>query len=174
MKQQSSQFIELNYLKIIISSLLLIGLVVVGYSIHLYGEIRDFEDEGFEASIARVKEAYAPSDINDVTRFHGEAFYHVIHTSDEERVTYYFVNQTDDAADITVYTAESSDPLQSILSTFESERPNNELSRVNVGLRQQLPIVEIISTTTSGAVRYDYYRLTDGTYESGLTLNNVN
>ncbi len=171
MKQQSSQFIELNYLKIVVSILLLIGLVGVGYSVHLYGVIRDFEGKGFESSIARVKEAYDLSDIDDVTRYHGEAFYHVIHTRDG---TYYFVNQTDATADITVYTAESSDPLQPILATFESERPNNALSRVNVGLRQQVPIVEIISTTTSGAFRYDYYRLTDGTYESGLTLNNVN
>ncbi|GEM04289.1 hypothetical protein HMI01_12770 [Halolactibacillus miurensis] len=174
MRQQSSQFIELNYFKIVVSILLLIGLFSVGYSIHLYGVIRDHEDQGFEQSIARVKEAYDPSTIEEVTRYHGEVFYHVIHTRDEESVTYYFVNQTDETAAITTYTVASNDPLQPMIATFKSERPTNKVIRVNVGLRQQVPIVEIVSTTTSGTVRYDYYRLTDGTYESGLTLNNVN
>jgi uncharacterized protein YpmB len=174
MKQQSSQFIELNYPKIIVGILLLFGLIGVGYSVHLYGVIREAKDEGFQSSIARVKEAYDPGEIDEVTRFHGDIFYHVVHTSDEESVTYYFVDQSDELADIIVYTAESSDPLQPIIATFLSERPNNDISRVNVGLRQRVPIVEIISTTISGAVRYDYYKLTDGTYESGLTLNNLN
>lgn len=174
MKQQSSQFIELNYLKIIVGILLLIALVGAGYSVHLYGVIREAEDGGFESSIARVREAYDVGEITDVTRFHGDVFYHVIHTRDEESVTYYYVDQSDESARITVYTAQSSEPLQPILATFLSDRPNNDINRVNVGLRQQVPIVEIISTTTTEAVRYDYYRLTDGTYESGLTLNNVN
>ncbi|GEM01426.1 Uncharacterized protein YpmB [Halolactibacillus halophilus] len=174
MKQQSSQFIELNYPKIIVGILLLIGIVGAGYSVHLYSVIREAEDDDFDSSIARVKAAYDIGEIDEVTRFHGDVFYHVIHTSDEDSVTYYYVDQSDQSADITVYTAQSSDPIQPILATFLSERPNNDISRVNVGLRQQVPIVEIISTTTTESVRYDYYRLTDGTYESGITLNNVN
>lgn len=174
MRQRSSQSIELNYPKIILSLVIVFLIAIMGYSMYLYSNIRSNEDQGFDQSIQRVSEEIDANQIEQVTRFHGNIYYHVIHHKDDQQVTYYFVDQTDKTRPILSYATGTLHPLDTIIKSFKSDRPDHEITSVNVGMREKTPIVEIISMTSTNAIRYDYYNLSDRTYESGLTLNNVN
>lgn len=172
MKQRSSQSIELNLVKIVGLCLVVMVLFFLSYSTYLYSVVRDNRDIGINDTRSRLSETITEADIEAITRFHGDSYYHVVYTKQQEDAVYYFVDQIDEEAPVISHRIERAQPVEQIVSSFKSSRENVSIRHVNVGLRGSTPIVEIISKDTRGALRYDYYNLADGTYESGLTLKN--
>lgn len=141
---------------------------LLGYSVNLYQTVRENKEEGFSDSIARVEAELVVDEIHGIHRYHGEDPYHVIEVTKDDTRHMVFINLSDDemlVLDTSEWVEESV-----ILATFESTRPVQTIRGVSIGIRRTTPLIEIVYRDQNNRLSYDYFRLDDGSYDSGISF----
>ncbi|SEN44001.1 Uncharacterized protein YpmB [Amphibacillus marinus] len=171
MRQRSSQFIELSWTKAIAVSVGILLLALVFFIISLYRSIDANRTGAFSDSRQRVEEELAIHSIEHISRYHGTEYFHVIDaTTAADEAIVIFVNQDDSEQDLIVFDKQDLVTEDQIMATWRNETAYQQLYRSQKGLRNQTPLLEIVYLDDNGRLSYDYYRLSDGDYDSGITF----
>ncbi|MCZ0701883.1 uncharacterized protein YpmB [Natronobacillus azotifigens] len=172
MKQRSLLSIVPNWLKIglVVGFLLLIGFL--GYGINLYQTIQANKTEDFDQTRRRVIAETELVEIDDISRYHGNAFYHVVTgtTSEDEQVLAYVLVDNDEE-EILIYHLSELTSKETVTHTWQEEMDVKELLSKQYGIRGTTPLLEFIYIDANNRLSYDYYRLDDGSYDSGISFS---
>ncbi|MBM7542538.1 hypothetical protein [Amphibacillus cookii] len=173
MRRQSSPFIELSWLKVVFLLFILAILIIIGFSVYLYQSVNTEKTKGFSDTRERVEQQLEIASIDDISRYHGSKYFHVVEaksTSDEHLVI--FVDQTDQDAELVTYYKEDWIEIDHVLDEWRNQTVYQEIYHTQIGLRHQTPLLEIVYLDESGRLSYDYYRLDNGEYDSGISFAN--
>lgn len=173
MKTHSVKSIKLNRLKIFIGLITALVLALLGYSVYLYRYIDENKTENYLVTEARVTEELTLKSIDNISRYHGTIPYHVVEaiTNDQEALLI-FVDQSDESAPLIVYSKSDLITDEAILSDWKAETTYREIYQTQYGLRNEIPLLEIIYLDHSERLSYDYYRLDNGVFDSGISFAN--
>lgn len=173
MKTNPVQSIKLNRLKIFIGFITAVLIAVIGYSVYLYQYINETKTENYLVTEARVTEELSLNSINNISRYHGTIPYHVVEaiTNDQEELLI-FVDQSDESAPLIVHSKSDLITDEAILSDWKAETTYREIYQTQYGLRNEIPLLEIVYLDQSERLSYDYYRLDNGTYDGGISFAN--
>lgn len=171
MRRQSSQYIELSWVKITLTLLLLCILALIGFSIYLYSSIESNRTRDFKFTEARLEEQLSLDQIITLSRYHGTIYYHVavVKTTEQEQLIV-FINQDDPEADLVVFDQEELVTEDEIMTLWRTQTSYQELYHTQYGLRNQTPLLEIVYLDQDKRLSYDYYRLDDGSFDSGISF----
>jgi uncharacterized protein YpmB len=78
MEKQFLPFTAPSWLKWGMATFIILLLLVIGYGIYLYNDVLQSKTEGFVESKQKALSETALSEIDDVSRYQGELFYHVV------------------------------------------------------------------------------------------------
>lgn len=170
MRRQSSQSIELNWFKLAFAffAVLFIGMMI--YFTTLYQTIQHNKVDTFEATRARVEAMDEDYTIQSIDRYHGEKYLHVVEARSEQSDLVLFVDPNDQEAAIRVEKREEWVAVSDVVDLFNQTYADQTIRHINIGLRNNTPLLEIISSDRNQRFRYDYYQLDDGTYDSGISF----
>lgn len=173
MKKDTSQSITLSRFKILLIFITLVLIAILGYSIFLYQTVLDDKTNEFELTENRVNHELELSTIDEITRYHGTNYFHVVEgmTNENEQVVIY-VNQTDQEADPIVFLKNDWVEETEIINQWEDETPYQDIHQIQYGIRNETPLLEFVYLDQSGRLSYDYYRLDNGEYDSGISFAN--
>lgn len=173
MRTNWSQSIITNRIKIILSLLALIIISCIVFSIYLYQSISTGKTADFTVTEQRVNEELDLSTIDQISRYHGTTYFHVVEgqTIDQEEVTV-FVNQSDQEADLIVFSKDEWVTEDQIIASWEAQTSYQKRYQTQYGIRNGIPLMEIVYLDQSGRLSYDYYRLDNGEYDSGISFAN--
>ena len=170
MRRQSSQSIELNWLKLALVGLVVVLIGVLIYVTTLYQTIQHDKRDAFDVTRSRVEALDEAYQIQAINRYHGETYLHVVEASREETAVVLFVDPSDEDAAIRVEKRDEWVAVSEIVTLFKETYREQLIRHVNIGLRHNTPLLEIVSHDKNQRFRYDYYRLSDGTYDSGISF----
>lgn len=173
MKTHPVQSIKLNRLKIFIGLLTALVIALIGYSVYLYQFINETKTDNYLVTEARVTEELTLNSIDNISRYHGTIPYHVVEAirNDQEELLI-FVDQSDESAALIVYSKSDLVTDETILSDWKAETTYQEIYQTQYGLRNEIPLLEIVYLDHSDRLSYDYYRLDNGAYDSGISFAN--
>ena len=170
MKQQSLQFTVPNWVKWVIVGIILLMLSAIGYSIYIYQTVERNRSESFTTSEQRILNDTEITDINTITRFHGEAYYHVINgeTVDGEQLLAY-VNKSDEE-EIQTFKIDELMTLETLEKQWLKTCQSCELLYSQYGIRGNIPLLEVTYIDEENRLSYTYFRLKDGTLDSRVSF----
>lgn len=150
-----------------------IVIAVIGYSIYFYQYINETKTDNFLVTEARVLEELTLDSIDNISRYHGTIPYHVVEakTNDQEELLI-FVDQSDESAALIVYSKSSLFTDEAILAEWRAATTYQEIYQTQYGLRNDIPLLEIVYVDQSDRLSYDYYRLDNGEYDNGISFAN--
>lgn len=145
----------------------------IGVTVYFYQYINETKTDNFLVTEARVREELTLDSIDNISRFHGTIPYHVVDakTNDQEELLI-FVDQSDDSASLIVYSKSSLFSDEAILAEWRATISYREIYRTQYGLRNDIPLLEIVYVDQSDRLSYDYYRLDNGEYDNGISFAN--
>ncbi|GAA4071674.1 DUF5590 domain-containing protein [Amphibacillus indicireducens] len=173
MKTNLVQSIKISRLKLFLGLLTVIVIGLIGYSIYLYQHISETKTENFQVTEARVNEELTLNSIHNISSYHGNVHYHVVEgeTNNQEALLI-FVDQADETADLIVYSQAELISDDVILADWESKTSYQDIYQIQYGIRNEIPLLEIVYLDHSDRLSYDYYRLDTGAYDSGISFAN--
>lgn len=173
MRPRSSPSTVPKFLKasLIVIVLVLVGLV--GYGVYLYQTIETNKVAGYHETEERIISETAITEVNTIERFHGNTFYHVVTgtTADDVAIIAY-VDVENESEDITFFLLEDLVDQETIINEWQANTDVDELLTAQYGIRGSIPLLEFIYIDGSDRLSYDYYRLEDGSYDSGISFSN--
>lgn len=171
MRTDTVQSIKANWIKI---SFVFVGLIIISltaYSIHLYQLIDQSETVDYEVTENRVNQELALSSIEEISRYHGTTYFHVVEAlSTEEKELIIFVNQADQSEELIIFTKEELVSDTEIVDKWKEETEYEKIHQIQYGIRNEIPLIEIIYIDQNQRLSYDYYRLDNGEYDSGISF----
>lgn len=173
MRQQSLRSTVPNWLKIFVGIIIGVFIVFLSYSIYLYQNNQADKFAGYEETEFRIANETKITEIDAITRYHGDEFYHVIEgrTSNGDEVLAYVLIEDDAEQDIQVYYLKDLISSDQIMSEWRSHTDVRKLMTVQYGYRGSTPLLEFIYIDENDRLSYDYYRLDDGTFYSGISFS---
>lgn len=173
MINHTDQSIKINRLKIFIGLLIGIVVMLLAYCIYLYQYINQSKADMFENTLARVNNELKLDSIKQISRYHGTVFYHVVEaeTIDNEAIVV-FVDQTDELKELIVYSKSDWIADNDIINQWKLDVNYQEIYHIQYGLRDDIPLLEIVYLDQNNRLSYDYYRLENGEYDSGISFAN--
>jgi|SRR5699024_4848373 len=173
MKRDTSKSLTLSRFKIFLIIIILMIIGLLGYLIYLYQTIMDDKANAFELTESQINDELALSTIDQITRYHGTEYFHVVEgTNSEDQQVVIYVNQTDQEADSIIFLKEDWVEEREIINQWEDERSYKNLYHVQYALRDETPLLEFVYLDQNGRLSYDYYRLDNGEYDSGISFAN--
>ncbi|CQR46665.1 hypothetical protein BN1058_00937 [Paraliobacillus sp. PM-2] len=173
MRQRSLQFTVPNWVKwfLVILFLFLFSLIVYGSNV--YQLIQENKIEGFTESEERVLTETDMITVDEISRFHGRQYYHVITGKNEEgEQLLAYVNQSNSDKAISVFSLKRLVNKERIEESWQTACESCQLLQMNYGIRDNVPLLELSYFDNKDRLSYRYYRLDNGEYESGVTLSN--
>ncbi|WP_440895708.1 cell wall elongation regulator TseB-like domain-containing protein [Amphibacillus sp. Q70] len=145
----------------------------IAYSIYLYQNISNGKVTDFTGTEQRVNQELELSTIDQISRYHGTDYFHVVEgqTTDQEDVMI-FVNQSDQEADLIVFSKGEWVTEAQIIDNWEEQTSYQKKYQTQYGIRNGTPLMEIVYLDQNGRLSYDYYRLDNGEYDSGISFAN--
>lgn len=153
----------------IIISAVLISLT--GYSIYLYQEVLVGKADGMDITESEIMEQFSLSSVEDISRFHGTEFFHVIEgtTADDKQAVIY-VNQSVQEQEPLLFLKDDWVVVDELIKQWEEETSYQELYQIQYGLRNAIPLLEIIYRDQANRLSYDYIRLDNGEFDNGISF----
>lgn len=150
-----------------------IVIALIGYSVYLYQYINETKTVNYHVTEVRVIEELSLDSIDNISRYHGTIPYHVVEakTNDQEELLI-FVDQSDESASLIVYSKSDLITDEAILADWKADTTYQEIYQTQYGLRNEIPLLEIVYLDHSDRLSYDYYRLDNGSYDSGISFAN--
>lgn len=171
MRQQSLLYTVLKWSSIVIVALLV---SVFLYSVFLYQDIEESKTNDFATSEKRILEETEITEIESISRYHGQVYYNVVEgsTNTGEKLLG-FVAISDEPMELEIF--ELSDLIDK--SSLEEKWRDScagscELLQSQYGIRDEIPLLEVSYFDEKDRLSYAYYRLKDGSYDSGVSFSN--
>lgn len=173
MRINPSQSVSLNRVKISLTLIILIIISLVIYSVYLYINISNGKKADFTKTEERVNQELELSTIDQISRYHGTNYFHVVEGQMKDRTdVVIFVNQTDQDADLIVFSKDDLVSEDQIIEKWTQQTSYQEIYQIQYGIRNEIPLMEIVYLDQSKRLSYDYYRLDNGEYDSGISFAN--
>lgn len=136
----------------------------LAYGSHLYKEIEESKEEGFETSKELVLDKTEMKKIDNITRYHGKSYYHVIIGTTkvgESAIAYVPINKEDES--IAFFLTEEILSEEEALGIWKSNCQACSLTETNMAIEDGHPLLEIIYISNNDRLVYCYISLEDGT-----------
>lgn len=173
MKTNFVQAIKMSRPKLFLGLMTAIVIGLIGYSIYLYQHISETKTENYRVTEARVNEELILHSIDNISSYHGNVHYHVVEAeTNEQEELLIFVDQADKTADLIVCPKDELVSDDAVLANWETETSYQEIYHIQYGIRNEIPLLEIVYLDHSDRLSYDYYRLDTGAYDSGISFAN--
>ncbi|MFB1049339.1 DUF5590 domain-containing protein [Paraliobacillus sp. JSM ZJ581] len=173
MKRQSLLSIVPSWFKWALAIVFVCLVAVVVYAANVYQDIQGNKREGFVKSEERVLSETKIVEVDKVSRFHGQKYYHVVSgrtKTDEQMLAY--VHQSNAEKKIVSFSLKDFVDKEQIESKWQSECGNCRLLQSNYGIRDNIPLLELSYFDHDDRLSYRYYRLDNGEFESGVSFSN--
>ncbi|MBM7569856.1 DUF5590 domain-containing protein [Aquibacillus albus] len=162
MKKRYLPFTAPNWFIWLVAGLVFIFIVILGYSLYLFNAIQDRKEDGFDQSKQLVLKETTITNIQDITRYHGDIFYHVVtgKTNDgDDAIAYVPVGQEDS---IKFYLANDYIGKDAILETWETRCTSCHFIGINLAIDQNQPLWEIKYIDEQDRYVFEYFSLESG------------
>ncbi|MCT2537355.1 DUF5590 domain-containing protein [Aquibacillus koreensis] len=173
MKKQSLRYTVPNWLKLSILVICIIFIAVISYSIYLYSTVQENKKDGFSASIQLAQSETEIKNIKEVTRFHGDIFYHVVtgESGDgEPAVAFVPVEENvDEQSDVLFFLLNDTITRDQVMSEWRQSCVSCELHGINLGLYSDEPVWEVKYINKADRYVFQYFPL-DGSETFGVEL----
>ncbi|MDL4840833.1 cell wall elongation regulator TseB-like domain-containing protein [Aquibacillus rhizosphaerae] len=159
MIKRYSPFTAPSWFKLSIVVFLIIFFGIISYSVYVYSSVQENKTDGFEQSKVIAKEETELVSVDDVTRYHGDIYYHVVFgetESGESAVAYVPVENEDESIQFFL-TSEFVYSREDVLNEWRSECSSCELYGVNLGIHNNLPVWETKYINGEDRFVFKYY-----------------
>ncbi|WP_112181159.1 MULTISPECIES: DUF5590 domain-containing protein [Paraliobacillus] len=174
MKKQSLLFTVPNWLSWILVGFILLIIGIFVYSVILYQTVEANKTSDFSTSEERVLEETAIIEIDDISRYHGEIYYNVVEGQTETGDSILaFVEVSNQEVEIKTFELSNFLDKNTLLSQWQNSCSTScELLQSQYGIRGDTPLLELSYFDAEDRLSYAYYRLDDGSYDSGVSFSN--
>lgn len=174
MKQQSLLFTVPNWLSWILVGVIMLIIGSIVFSVILYQDVEESKSSDFLTSEERVLEETEITEIVDTSRYHGEIYYNVIEGQTETDVSLVaFVDVSNEEAEIKTFDLTNFIDENTLVSQWRNSCSGScELLQSQYGIRGNTPLLELSYFDAEDRLSYAYYRLEDGSYDSGVSFSN--
>lgn len=174
MKKRSLQFTVPNWLSWILVGFIMLIVGSIVFSVILYQNVKENKVSDFLNSEERVLEETEITEIVDISRYHGDLYYNVIKGQTEtDESLLAFVEVSNKEAEIKTFELTNFIDKNKLVTQWRNSCSDScEVLQAHYGIRGNTPLLEISYFDAEDRLSYAYYRLEDGSYDSGVSFSN--
>ncbi|WP_186577776.1 cell wall elongation regulator TseB-like domain-containing protein [Aquibacillus kalidii] len=164
------QFLQSIVPNWIIGTLLVIILIlftIFGFGINLYTNAINGKEDGFEKSKEIALNKTALATVDDINRFHGDTYYHVVSGKTEAGKSAYVFVPVDQDSKVQFYSSDKMISKEELTSKWRANCSSCSLLGENLAIENNIPLLEIKYIDSKDFLVYEYFSLKTGeTYET--------
>ncbi|MDC3413022.1 DUF5590 domain-containing protein [Terrihalobacillus insolitus] len=174
MEKRFLPFTVPSWLKWIIVCMLVVLVLIFSYGVFLYNSIQEDKTKGFTQSKQTALSETALTKVNDIQRFHGDGFYHVVSGSTKDNKEAIAFVPVDDEKDISFFLTEQFVTEDEITTKWRKTCSDCQLVKTIPGINKGIPLWEFTYIDNDNRYVFAYFYMETGKSYEKIRFKTVN